>query len=921
MMDSARSRSALLLSGTFHYSLIFFLTFVFAHSPVAPDEIVPDTTPGLATTDKPVLRRHPAQRAPGLQSTHGSLMRTIQCHDNDSLLGTYEKGHALIAALPSNEFDRSAGPFFAPEPGTLMPDPARWTLPVAFAQEEDYALGFDGTNDYVKIPAASINNLSSGTIEAWVFLHDISEETILAKQHNAVNTYATLTIGYFCNSKGVLVPGEAGKLYFHAKNNVGTAGSEGFVNIGEWTHIAVVFSNTSTTFYIDGYWAGTASGNYSIPNDLKATATTLGAWLSRSYKRYLNGMLDEVRIWGTVRSEDEIRQDMQQELHGDEPGLVSYWNFNEGSGQVLYDLAPNDNHGQLGASGSSDDSDPEWIRYEGPGRATLSLQMDLDRYAEGIQSTLTVRPGETVAASLVLNGTSVYRGHTVRILVRPPEAIESATGIVFVEGVLPGSGIPYPEGSAGAWSVGSYRYVQDLVLQTAGPIVDVTEFPATVFGFDLPISPAFEGLLTLHIIRSDDPNVPTSLREDVSIQVSDDADPGQTVGVPINWQRFGLRDGMVSVVWSPPNVEVVAYIDPAFPRTLDDLQCVTELNNLGGYPNLTWSYRWFRNAEELMEPFEVNGDYFPVTGARLSHHCTTKNEAFFCVARVSDAISFLDTQTAAVTIQDTTPSAPVVQIMPQNPSPWDGLAADFVIYSRDLDPGEDIDGYEIRWYRSQDGGLTFVYKPEVSGIAPQGSWVPPAFLAEGDIWRVEATPFQEVQGTLAQSLNRIEGETGWDQVYVGENNLPQVSVDIVGASEVFALPDCTIVWRSEDLDGDAESVDLFYSEDQTRVKLLPIASGLDPCGQMVWRPPLLEDQAGTADLSRDGKIQSDDLFLLSERWRMPVRGVKYYIFARVWDSKMAKSECCSEKKVVVQESFPCECNGLFRLLRQWHQGR
>jgi hypothetical protein len=55
----------------------------------------------------------------------------------------------------------------------------------------------------------------------------------------------------------------------------------------------------------------------------------------------------------------------------------------------------------------------------------------------------------------------------------------------------------------------------------------------------------------------------------------------------------------------PLNVDFSAYIVPDEPRTMNDLECVTQVNNLGGYSEYDLSYRWFRNNLEMTEGMEV----------------------------------------------------------------------------------------------------------------------------------------------------------------------------------------------------------------------------------------------------------------------------------------------------------------------------
>jgi hypothetical protein len=60
------------------------------------------------------------------------------------------------------------------------------------------------------------------------------------------------------------------------------------------------------------------------------------------------GLIDELRIWNIARGPNEIQATMSQELTGNEPWLVAYWNFNVTPGTSLIDdLSPNANIARL----------------------------------------------------------------------------------------------------------------------------------------------------------------------------------------------------------------------------------------------------------------------------------------------------------------------------------------------------------------------------------------------------------------------------------------------------------------------------------------------------------------------------------------------------------------------------------------------
>lgn len=58
-------------------------------------------------------------------------------------------------------------------------------------------------------------------------------------------------------------------------------------------------------------------------------------WDMLSYQFY--GDMDEVRVWNTVRSQEQIREAMHHQLLGNEAGLTAYYNFNEAEGALVPD--------------------------------------------------------------------------------------------------------------------------------------------------------------------------------------------------------------------------------------------------------------------------------------------------------------------------------------------------------------------------------------------------------------------------------------------------------------------------------------------------------------------------------------------------------------------------------------------------------
>lgn len=97
-------------------------------------------------------------------------------------------------------------------------------------------------------------------------------------------------------------------------------------NKGEWHHLALTYNPTNTTaeLYYDGTlfdtW-NTGGALTTLPGNIRLGVRANGG------NFYYNGEMDEVRIWSTVRTAAQIRENMHHPLKGTETGLVYYVDF------------------------------------------------------------------------------------------------------------------------------------------------------------------------------------------------------------------------------------------------------------------------------------------------------------------------------------------------------------------------------------------------------------------------------------------------------------------------------------------------------------------------------------------------------------------------------------------------------------------
>ena len=126
------------------------------------------------------------------------------------------------------------------------------------------------------------------------------------------------------------------------------------------TRISVVSdaTNNEARLYVNGNFESSTINNLTLvgpmTNDL-----IIGGSVDPAIDDF-NGNLDEIKIWNDVRTVNEISDNFDADLNGDEQGLVAYYKFDEDMGQTATDHSINGLHGYLGTLSSPDNGDPLW---------------------------------------------------------------------------------------------------------------------------------------------------------------------------------------------------------------------------------------------------------------------------------------------------------------------------------------------------------------------------------------------------------------------------------------------------------------------------------------------------------------------------------------------------------------------------------
>ena len=259
--------------------------------------------------------------------------------ENKEAIGQYEK---LSELQPHNpEWHKKLGDLYG-----KLPPKRRETGEVI----EGTALMLSGNGSYVEIKdSESINNiLDQVTVSAWIKCTDFPDAyaPIISKTDERDPEFKNRS--YFLNLKA------DGSIRFAAspkgESDVNLYSPTSVIELNTWTHIAGVIDakNDNIKFFIDGIEVSNRDfkGVKSIYNS--KLPLRIG-WTQEEIPTHasVKGLIDEVRVWNTARTEDEIRSDMNKQLNGDEPGLVGYWKFDEEENGQITDATPNKNDGEL----------------------------------------------------------------------------------------------------------------------------------------------------------------------------------------------------------------------------------------------------------------------------------------------------------------------------------------------------------------------------------------------------------------------------------------------------------------------------------------------------------------------------------------------------------------------------------------------
>jgi len=157
------------------------------------------------------------------------------------------------------------------------------------------ALNLDGVDDHVLVPDSTVLKPLQYTVAVWV--------KIDAVQVGGDPVWGNWIVGkeYLFKGYGLSFIGTE-PIAVHSDGAAHAIDSNINVSLNDWHHIASTYNGTLVKIYVDGMLRNSEAHGFQNTND----PLTIGAWHFTSPERFLNGTIDEVKVYDRALSADEV---------------------------------------------------------------------------------------------------------------------------------------------------------------------------------------------------------------------------------------------------------------------------------------------------------------------------------------------------------------------------------------------------------------------------------------------------------------------------------------------------------------------------------------------------------------------------------------------------------------------------------------
>jgi hypothetical protein len=284
--------------------------------------------------------------------------------------------------------------------GSLMP------IHSVMASAAGWALKFDGEDDYVALgwtdSVMGSSWISTKSFSMWLLpmgaAQDCKKEPTQPFDVAFCDQILVNYPHFFGIARGIIDGQDRIWLWNHSTGDqrIGIQ-----YTTGEWIHIAFVHANGVLKAYRNGNLVGQIASGATDTNGT-ITKLVLGGFLKTDQSSAFKGIIDEVRLYSTELTHEDIQSSLRQELVGDETGLMAYYKMSDGSGVNLTDDSIYTNNGVI------HDGDPYMI-----GNGTYAEWVASSAWDSPIANDQIVSLDEDSSLAITLTGFPVAEDGTL----------------------------------------------------------------------------------------------------------------------------------------------------------------------------------------------------------------------------------------------------------------------------------------------------------------------------------------------------------------------------------------------------------------------------------------------------------------------------------------------------------------------------
>ena len=248
-----------------------------------------------------------------IQPTQVPLQFTAQANGAQVQLIPFYKMHHQrytvywnVSGAPAPElvawyrFDEAGGTSAADSSGNPAGGPATLSGGASFgAGRRNNAVRLDGASGHVRLPSGLLGNVGDFTVAAWVNLAASTQWSRIFDFGSGTGSYMFLTPRSSAGgARFAITTGGAG-----AEQRISASSP---LATGAWKHVAVTVAGSAGILYVDGSEVARSSITLR-PSSLGGTSQTFIGRSQYSADPYLNGQVDELRIYARALNATEVR--------------------------------------------------------------------------------------------------------------------------------------------------------------------------------------------------------------------------------------------------------------------------------------------------------------------------------------------------------------------------------------------------------------------------------------------------------------------------------------------------------------------------------------------------------------------------------------------------------------------------------------